>query len=81
MANKTLVASLLADYYSKGYEAWDTIVDLFAWFIWKHGDKKYFIYHTIIKEVGKMLKDNNNSFYCEINKTLMNFYLMIFMQI
>ena len=72
MANQTLVTSLLAHYSSKRYKAWDAIEDLRD-VILRHGNKKYFIYHTTIKEVCKILRDNNNSFYCEINKTINEF--------
>ena len=72
MANQTSVTLLLADYYSNRYQAWDAIGELHV-VILKHSDKKYFTYHTIIKEVGEILKDNNNSLYCEINKIVNKF--------
>ena len=67
MAKQTSAASLIAEYYSKRCEAWDAIEDLHI-VILKHGNKKYFIHHVIMKEAGKILKNNDNSFYCEINK-------------
>ena len=69
MTNQISVVSLLPDYYSKRYEAWDATGDLHD-VILKHGNKKFSIYRTIIKEVGKTLKNNSNSFYCEINETV-----------
>ena len=80
MANQTLVTSLLAHYSSKRYKASDAIGDLCD-VILRHSNKKYFIYHTLIKEVCKILKNNNNSFIVKLIKPLMNFYLVICNQI
>ena len=60
--------SILADYYSNRYDAWSVYGNLCE-AISKHGnERKYFIYKSYIKEVGKTLKSSNKTFHCEINK-------------
>ena len=67
--------SILADYYSNRCDAWGAYGYVYNAILRHRNERKYVVYMSVIKEVGKIWKSTYKTFRCKINENNNDFLL------